>query len=107
MALNTYIGGKLGKEGYGDDGLDPGADVADHVVVLATGQPHPPLPHAMGTGQVELEGVCAGLLGHLGQLLPVLLVVGAHDAGDDQVWSPSSFEVSRQVLTKDLNLKSR
>jgi len=36
----------------------------------------------MRTGEVEFKGIWSSLLSHLGQGLPVILVIATHDAGD-------------------------
>ena len=48
---------------------------------LATGKAHAPLAHAVGTGEVELEGIGSSRLGGLADLAPVLLRVATHDTG--------------------------
>jgi len=61
------------------------------------------------TGEVELEGIGAGLLGHLGQRLPVVLVVAAHDAGDhDLVRKVTLYlrDASEEVKTMAKNTSS-
>ena len=78
-----HVGRELGEEGDVDDLPDPLADGLDQFGVLAARQSHASLAHAVRAGEVELEGVGTGLGGHLGELLPVGLVEGAHDRGDD------------------------
>ena len=43
------------------------------------------LTHSVRTRQVELQSIRTSLSCHLGQRLPVVLVVAAHDAGDHNV----------------------
>jgi len=55
------------------------------------------------TGQVELEGIRAGLCRHLGQSLPVVLVVAAHDAGDHDLAGEVALDLGdapRRVIWK-------
>ena len=48
---------------------------------LTTGEAHAPLAHAVGTGEVELDGVGSSRFGGLADLAPVLLRVATYDTG--------------------------
>ena len=75
------VGGNFGKEWNLDSFLRPATDIPDQVWLLSTRQTHPSLPHPVGAGEVELQGIGTCLLGELAEFNPVLLYVATHDTG--------------------------
>ena len=75
------VGGHFGKEWNLDGCPNPATDVPDQVWLLSTRQTHPSLPHPVGAGEVELQGIGTRFLGKLAEFNPVLLYVATHDAG--------------------------
>ena len=87
------VGSQFGEEGNLDGGSHPLADIPHQLRFLTAGKSHASLAHAVWAGEVELERIRAGSFGLLGQFCPVLLIVAAHNAGDQDLFLEVAFEL--------------
>ena len=59
MGILFFLKSNIPKLGHGVEVRACYSNIAYHIRGLATGHPHPPLPHPVGAGQVQLQRIRA------------------------------------------------
>jgi hypothetical protein len=67
---------------------------------LSARETHSAFAHSMGARQVQLESIRSSCGSHASQLRPIRLVVAAHDAGDQNLFSTPHVGFIWDYLTR-------
>ncbi len=89
------IGRHLGDDGDRDRLLDARGVAEDQIVALTDIRTQTRELH-LRAGEIELHGIAAGLLGHLGEFDPLLLAL-PHDRGDDALGGVAELEATQDI----------
>ncbi len=109
----SHVRGQLGKERYLDHAPDPSAYALDQVRILAAGEAHPTLAHAVRARKVQLQSVSPGLFAQPSEGLPVLFRKRGHDARDQDLqrkhitWSQKKKKIKKKGDSLMRNDKKR